>query len=103
MHLTIREEERIQIWAMASMARQRYERGILLNCPEAIALICDEVLERAREGQINMVTELIEYGRHIVKREDVMEGVPELIPMVQVESVMRDGTKLVSIENPIRD
>jgi urease gamma subunit len=103
MHLTTREEERIQIWAMAQMGRNRLERGVKLNAPESIAVICDEILERAREGDIRLVTELIEYGGTILKKKDVMEGVPELVPQVQIEAVMPDGTKLVTVDNPIRD
>ena len=73
MHLTVREEERIQIWAAAEMARRRLDRGVKLNYPEAIALICDEILERAREGSIPMLTDMMEYGATILKREDVMD------------------------------
>lgn len=103
MHLTIREEERIQIWAAAEMARRRLERGVKLNYPEAVALICDEVLERAREGSIPMLTDLMEYGATILKRKDVMDGVPEMLKVVQVEANMPDGTKLVTVTDPIRE
>ena len=103
MHLTLREEERIQIWAAAEMARRRLERGVKLNYPEAIALICDELLERAREGSIPMLTDMMEYGATILKRDDVMTGVPEMMKVVQVEALFPDGTKLVTVMNPIRE
>ena len=84
------------------MARQRLGRGVKLNYPEAIALICDEILERAREGSIPMLTDMMEYGATIVKKSDVMEGVAEMMKIVQVEAVFPDGTKLVTVMNPIR-
>lgn len=102
MHLTLREEERIQIWAAAEMSRRRLERGVKLNYPEAVALICDEILERAREGSIPMLTDMMEYGATILKRKDVMTGVPEMLNILQVEALFPDGTKLVTIMNPIR-
>lgn len=103
MHLTVREEERIQIWAAAEMARRRLDKGILLNYPETVAVICDEILERAREGAIPMLTDMMEYGATILKREHVMEGVPEMLTILQVEALFPDGTKLVTVMNPIRD
>ena len=103
MHLTVREEERIQLWAAAEMARRRLDRGIRLNYPEAVALISDEILERAREGSIPMLTDMMEYGATILKRENVMEGVPEMLNILQVEALFPDGTKLVTIMNPIRN
>jgi urease gamma subunit len=103
MHLTLREEERIQIWAAAEMARRRVEKGVRLNYPEAVALICDEILERAREGAIPMLTDMMEYGATILKREHVMIGVPEMLTILQVEALFPDGTKLVTVMNPIRD
>jgi urease subunit gamma len=103
MHLTLREEERIQIWAAAEMARRRVEKGLRLNYPEAVALICDEILERAREGVIPMLTDMMEYGATILKREHVMTGVPEMLTILQVEALFQDGTKLVTVMNPIRD
>ncbi len=102
MHLTLREEERIQLWAAAEMARRRLERGLKLNYPEAAAVICDEILERGREGSIPMLTDLMEYGATILKRKDVMEGVPEMMKILQVEAQLPDGTKLVTVMNPIR-
>ncbi len=103
MHMTLREEERIQLWAAAEMSRRRIENGVRLNYPEAVALICDEILERAREGSIPMLTDMMEYGATILKREHVMTGVPEMLNMLQVEAMFPDGTKLVTVMNPIRD
>jgi urease gamma subunit len=103
MHLTVREEERIQIWSAAEMARRRLERGVKLNYPEAVALICDEILERAREGSVPMLTDMMEYGATILKKEHVMEGVQQMMKIVQVEAMFPDGTKLVTVMNPIRD
>tara|TARA_B100000029_G_scaffold454205_1_gene480549 strand:- start:41 stop:352 length:312 start_codon:yes stop_codon:yes gene_type:complete len=103
MHLTVREEERIQLWAAAEMARRRLERGVKLNYPETVALICDEILERAREGSIPMLTDMMEYGATIVKKADVMDGVADMLKIIQVEAVFPDGTKLVTVMNPVRD
>ena len=102
MHLTIREEERLQIWTAAEMARRRLGKGVRLNYPEAVALISDEILERAREGSIPLVVEMMAYGATILRQEDVMEGVPDMLKMVQVEALFPDGTKLVTVMNPIR-
>lgn len=102
MHLTVREEERIQIWSAAEMARRRLNRGVRLNHPEAIALIADEVLERARDGSIPMVADLMEYGTRILETGHVMSGVSRMIPMIQVEATMLDGTKLVTLMNPVQ-
>lgn len=103
MHLTLREEERIQLWAAAEMSRRRLQKGIKLNYPEAIAVICDELQERAREGNMPMLTDMMQYGATILKREHVMEGVPEMMKILQVEALFDDGTKLVTVMNPIRD
>ncbi|HZD67506.1 MAG TPA: urease subunit gamma [Actinomycetes bacterium] len=103
MHLTIREEERLQIWTAAEMARRRLARGVKLNEPEAIALISDEILERARDGSIPMLADMMEYGGNILKSGDVMEGVPDMVKMVQVDALFPDGTKLVTVMNPIRE
>lgn len=103
MHLTLREEERIQIWAAAEMSRRRIDNGVKLNYPEAVAVICDEILERAREGSIPMLTDMMEYGATILKREHVMEGVPEMLTILQIEAMFPDGTKLVTVMSPIRD
>jgi urease gamma subunit len=102
MHLTIREEERLQIWTAAEMARRRLTRGVKLNEPEAIALISDEILERAREGSIPMLVDMIEYGANILSGDDVMEGVRDMVKTIQVEALFPDGTKLVTVLNPIR-
>jgi len=103
MHLTLREEERIQLWAAAEMSRRRLERGMKLNYPEATAVIVDEILERAREGSIPMLTDMMEYGATILKRKDVMDGVADMMTILQVEALFPDGTKLVTVMNPIRD
>lgn len=103
MHLTLREEERIQLWAAAEMSRRRLEKGVKLNYPEATAVIVDEILERAREGSIPMLTDMMEYGATILKRKDVMEGVADMMTILQVEALFPDGTKLVTVMNPIRD
>lgn len=102
MHLTIREEERLQIWTAAEMARRRLARGVKLNEPEAIALIADEILERAREGSIPMLADMIAYGATILKADDVMEGVCDMVKIIQVEALFPDGTKLVTVTNPFR-
>ena len=102
MHLTIHEEERMQIWVAAEMARRRLERGVRLNYPEATALICDEVLERARDNSIPMLVDLVEYGGKILKREHVMESVPEMMSILQIDVKFPEGTKLVTIYDPIK-
>lgn len=83
----------------ADLARRRQARGLKLNYPEAIAIITYEVLEGARDGKL--VAELMQYGRKILTREDVMEGVPEMISDIQVEATFQDGTKLVTVHDPI--
>ena len=103
MHLTVREEERLQIWTAAEMARRRLDRGMKLNYPEAVAVICDEILERAREGSIPMLTDMMEYGATILKRRHVMKGVADMMKIIQVEALFPDGTKLVTVMNPIRE
>ncbi|MCX7712863.1 MAG: urease subunit gamma [Chthoniobacterales bacterium] len=100
MHLTPRETEKLLIAVAADLARRRRARGLKLNHPEAVALITHEILEGAREGR--SVAELMSYGTTILTREDVMEGVPEMIHEVQVEATFPDGTKLVTVHNPIR-
>ncbi|WKD58621.1 urease subunit gamma [Corynebacterium caspium] len=100
MHLTNREQEKLLIVVAADLARRRKERGVKLNHPEAIALITAEVIEGARDGK--SVAELMAAGAQILTREDVMDGVPEMIHDVQVEATFRDGTKLVTVHNPIR-
>lgn len=99
MNLTPREKDKLLISMAAMVARRRLERGVRLNHPEAIALITDFVVEGARDGRT--VAELMEAGRQVLSREQVMEGVPEMIPDVQVEATFPDGTKLVTVHNPI--
>ena len=84
----------------ANVARKRLERGVKLNYPEAIALITDFVIEGARDGK--MVSELMETGAHVVEKKDCMDGIPDMIPEVQVEATFPDGTKLVTVHKPIR-
>ena len=100
MKLTPTEEERLTVFTAAEVARRRKERGVLLNHPEAVAYISDWCIERAREGQ--SVAEIRSEATQLLGREDVMEGVPEMIDMIQVEPTFPDGTKLVTIHDPIR-
>ena len=100
MQLSPREKDKLLIAMAAEIARKRLARGIKLNHPEAIALICDAVVEAARDGR--SVADMMQYGATIVTRDDCMEGVPEMIPEVQVEATFPDGTKLVTVHNPIR-
>ncbi len=100
MHLTPREQEKLLIFTAAEVARRRQGRGLKLNYPEALAIISAEVLEGIRDGK--SVSELMEFGIHILGRDDVMEGVPEMLEEVQVEGTFPDGTKLVTIHHPIR-
>ena len=100
MYLTPREKDKLLVAMAANVARRRLERGVKLNHPEAIALITDAVLEGARDGR--SVADMMEAGAAIVSREDCMQGVPEMIPEVQVEATFPDGTKLVTVHNPIR-
>ncbi|MCM3729224.1 urease subunit gamma [Neobacillus cucumis] len=100
MKLTSREMEKLMVVVAADLARRRQKRGLKLNYPESIAIITYEVLEGARDGKT--VAQLMQYGTTILTREDVMEGVPEMIPDIQVEATFPDGTKLVTVHNPIR-
>jgi urease subunit gamma len=100
MQLTPRERDKLLIVVAADVARRRKGRGLKLNHPEAMALITDAIMEGARDGKT--VAELMEYGTKILSREDVMEGIPEMISDVQVEVTFPDGTKLVTVHNPIR-
>jgi urease subunit gamma len=100
MHLTPREQEKLMIVTAADLARRRQQRGLKLNHPEAVAIITYEILEGARDGK--SVAELMSYGTTVLKKPDVMEGVPEMIHEVQVEATFPDGTKLVTVHNPIR-
>jgi urease gamma subunit len=99
MNLTPREKDKLLIFVAAMVARDRKARGLKLNHPEAIALITAEVLEGIRDGR--GVAELMQFGRTILTRADVMEGVPEMIHDIQVEGTFPDGTKLVTIHQPI--
>jgi urease gamma subunit len=100
MNLTPREKDKLLIAMAAMVARHRLQRGVKLNVPEAIALISDFVVEGARDGK--RVAELMAEGAHVLTRDQVMEGVAEMIPDVQVEATFPDGTKLVTVHEPIR-
>ncbi|PYM92534.1 MAG: urease subunit gamma [Candidatus Rokuibacteriota bacterium] len=100
MHLTPREQEKLLIFTAAEVARRRRARGLKLNHPEALAIITAEILEGIRDGRT--VSELMATGLGILGRNDVMEGVPEMIDEVQIEGTFPDGTKLVTIHHPIR-
>ncbi len=100
MNLTPREKEKLLISVAAMVARRRLERGVKLNYPEAVALISDFVVEGARDGK--SVAALMEEGAHVIGREQVMEGVAEMTHDVQVEATFPDGTKLVTVHQPIR-
>ncbi len=100
MHLTPREQEKLLIFTAAEVARRRRARGLKLNHPEALALITAEVLEGIRDGRT--VADLMAAGITILTRDDVMEGVPEMLEEVHVEGTFPDGTKLVTIHHPIR-
>jgi urease subunit gamma len=99
-HLTQREQEKLLLFVAAELARKRQTRGLKLNYPEAIAILSAEILEAARDGK--SVSETMTFGTTILKREDVMEGIAEMIHEVQVEATFPDGTKLVTIHDPIR-
>jgi urease gamma subunit len=100
MHLTPREIEKLLIFTAADVARRRRQRGLKLNYPEAVALITAEILEGVRDGR--SVADLMQYGATILTRDDVMEGVPEMIHAIQVEGTFPDGTKLITVHDPIR-
>jgi len=100
MHLTPREREKLLIVTASDLARRRQARGLKLNYPEAIAIITYEIMEGARDGK--SVAELMSFGTTILKRDDVMEGIPEMIHDVQVEATFPDGTKLVTVHHPVR-
>ncbi|MGM0880994.1 MAG: urease subunit gamma [Bacillota bacterium] len=99
MQLTEREKEKLLITIAADLARRRMNRGVKLNYPESVALITSEIMEGARDGMT--VAQLMEYGTQVLKREQVMPGIPEMIHEVQVEATFPDGTKLVTIHYPI--
>jgi urease subunit gamma len=100
MNLTPREKDKLLIAMAAMVARRRLERGVKLNHPEAVALITDFILEGARDGK--SVAELMKSGAEVLTRVQVMEGIPEMIHDIQVEATFPDGTKLVTVHNPIR-
>jgi urease subunit gamma len=100
MHLTPREKDKLLIAMAAAVAQRRLTRGVKLNHPEAVALICDFILEGARDGRT--VAELMENGAHVLTRAQVMDGIAEMIPEIQVEATFPDGTKLVTVHEPIR-
>ena len=100
MHLTQREQERLLIYVAADVARRRQNRGLKLNYPEAVAILTAEILEAARDGK--SVAEIMTFGTTILQRKDTMEGIPEMIHEVQVEATFPDGTKLVTVLDPIR-
>jgi urease subunit gamma len=101
MRLTQKELERLIIFEIAEISRRRLKRKIKLNYIEAEAIICDELLERAREGK-HTISQLVELGGKIISKEDVLEGTPQLLPMIQLEALFPDGNKLITIHNPIR-
>lgn len=100
MHLSPREQEKLLIVVAGDVARRRRARGVKLNHPETVALITAEILEGARDGR--SVSELMSFGATILTRADVMEGVPEMVQEVQVEATFPDGTKLVTVHQPVR-
>lgn len=100
MHLTPREREKLLVVVAADLARRRQARGVKLNYPEAVAIITYEIIEGARDGR--SVAELMSFGTTLLTAGDVMAGVPEMIPEVQVEATFPDGTKLVTVHQPIR-
>lgn len=101
MRLTQKEQERLLFFQLAELSRRRWKRGLLLNYIEAAAIICDELLERAREGKMSL-EELTDLGSQILSKEDVMEGTWSLLPTLQLEVMLPDGNKLVTVHQPIR-
>ncbi|CAM3500182.1 MULTISPECIES: urease subunit gamma [Halomonadaceae] len=99
MELTPRDKDKLLLFSAAQLAERRKARGLKLNYPEAVALISFEIMEGARDGR--SVADLMSYGREILSREDVMEGVAEMVDEVQVEATFPDGTKLVTVHTPI--
>ncbi len=100
MHLTQREQDKLLLFVAGEVARKRQARGLKLNLPEAIALISTEIMEAARDGRT--VADVMVWGATILTKDDVMEGIAEMLPEVQVEATFPDGTKLVTIHDPIR-
>ena len=99
MELTPREKDKLLLFTAALVAERRLARGVKLNYPESVALISAFIMEGARDGET--VASLMEAGRHVLTRDQVMEGVPEMIPDIQVEATLPDGSKLVTVHNPI--
>jgi urease subunit gamma len=100
MHLSPREQEKLLVVVAGDLARRRRDRGLKLNYPETVALITSEIFEGARDGK--SVSELMSYGTTLVTRDQVMEGVAEMIHDIQVEATFPDGTKLVTVHHPVR-
>ncbi|QEH38741.1 Urease subunit gamma 2 [Aquisphaera giovannonii] len=100
MHLTPREIEKLMIYQMADIAEKRKAKGLKLNHPETMAVLCATAMEGAREGKT--VEEVMKDAAHVLTRDDVMEGVAEMIPFVQVEAIFDDGSRLVTIHDPIK-
>lgn len=100
MHLSPRESEKLLLFLAGELAEKRKARGLKLNYPEAIALISSHLQEAARDGR--SVSDLMQFGATILKREDVMEGIPEMVHEIQIEATFPDGTKLVTVHDPIR-
>ena len=100
MHLSPREQEKLLIYVAGQLAKDRKARGLKLNHPEAVAYITASILEGIRDER--SVSDLMSYGATLLNRKDVMEGVPEMLPEIQVEGTFPDGTKLVTVHNPIR-
>ncbi|ALE83331.1 urease subunit gamma [Pseudonocardia sp. HH130629-09] len=99
MHLSPQERDKLLVHVAADVARRRRERGLRMNYPESVALITEHVLEGARDG--STVSELMSSGREVLTRDDVLDGVPEMLDSVQVEATFPDGTKLVTVHGPI--
>ena len=99
MELSPRDKDKLLLFTAALLAERRKNRGLKLNYPESVAFISAEIMEGARDGKT--VAELMDYGRQILRREDVMDGIPEMVHEVQVEATFPDGTKLVTVHNPI--
>ena len=100
MHLTPREQEKLMVFVAAELARKRQARGVKLNYPEAVAIISAEILEAARDGK--SVADVMVLGTRILRREDLMEGVPGMLHEVQIEATFPDGTKLVTVHDPVQ-
>jgi urease subunit gamma len=102
MNITPKEQDRLEVFMTAELARKRKERGVKLNHPEAVALVLDWVYERARDGEMN-VAEISSEATTLLEPDDVMDGVDEMIDVIEVEPIFPDGTKLVTIHDPIRE